>query len=574
VSQAPLPQPPTWAQIQHPQPPSTPVARPAPAWVPTQADPHQDVAAWQEPARADRSTPGKGLAPVLFVIAGKGGVGKSQPLDAPIPVPVCERFPDGWARMGTLDLGDLVYTPAGKTARIDFFSPIEERTVFEVLTDDGQRVRASDHHLWEIVTAGGELRIVETTGLKPGMGIRLALPIPGESDGDDIAWRPGMAIPPAILRASISRRRQTWRDLIESTHARVVEEPPSLKLALRLSPDVADSAIELSRSLGFHTTRTRDGMVVRPDARVLTVRQVRNIGTQQVRCLRVDDPAHMYLTAGFVPTHNTTVSRHIAEHASTQGIHSVLVDGNAGQGDQRTFLRLTGSSLPSVFDVGAGTVQPEEAILFPGTVNAARPRLLSPIHFALVLAPPLADNDRGIVTPQVYRKVIEQARATTGVGLVVVDTQITEASDVKDPNQVAGGLVVPMMREDNAWALGTTEWSDISVKNLLLVIDQMLRSGCPRERILTAVTKLDADRRLSAKEVSVLGEDAHFVGVSQFAPDLFGRASAGYIDVANPALSVITERVIKEVTGKDVGMPEHDQPHRTHWWNRAFGGRK
>lgn len=86
-------------------------------------------------------------------ILGLSGSGKAQPLTARIPVPVSDRFPEGWATMGELEEGDLVYTRDGRTAPILSFSDTVEREVWKVTFSDGQSVECAEDHLWKVTDA-------------------------------------------------------------------------------------------------------------------------------------------------------------------------------------------------------------------------------------------------------------------------------------------------------------------------------------------------------------------------------------------------------------------------------------
>lgn len=90
-------------------------------------------------------------SPHLLVL-GSSGSGKAQPLTARIPVPISERFPDGWALLGDLVPGDQVFDGSGTTRTIESLSEDIEDEVFVVTTSDGQKHEASSRHLWEIRT--------------------------------------------------------------------------------------------------------------------------------------------------------------------------------------------------------------------------------------------------------------------------------------------------------------------------------------------------------------------------------------------------------------------------------------
>src|SRR5699024_1207060 len=89
-------------------------------------------------------------SPHLLVL-GSSGSGKPQPLTARIPVPISERFPDGWALLGDLVPGDQVFDGAdGSVRTIESLSEDIEDEVFVVTTSDGQKHEASSRHLWEV----------------------------------------------------------------------------------------------------------------------------------------------------------------------------------------------------------------------------------------------------------------------------------------------------------------------------------------------------------------------------------------------------------------------------------------
>lgn len=99
-----------------------------------------------------------------LLVAGLSGGGKAQPLDARIPVPVSDRFPDGWATMGTLQVGDPVYAPDGSTVPIKGFSDTVMRDVWEVEFSDGQIVECADDHLWTVHDGPARRRKPDTPG--------------------------------------------------------------------------------------------------------------------------------------------------------------------------------------------------------------------------------------------------------------------------------------------------------------------------------------------------------------------------------------------------------------------------
>ena len=87
-----------------------------------------------------------------MLLTGTPGSGKAQPLSSRVPVPVSCKFPLGWARIGELELGDLVFAGDGSVVEVDYLSPVEELEVFDVEFTDGQVVQATADHMWVVST--------------------------------------------------------------------------------------------------------------------------------------------------------------------------------------------------------------------------------------------------------------------------------------------------------------------------------------------------------------------------------------------------------------------------------------
>ena len=74
---------------------------------------------------------------------------KDIALDTLIPVPVSGKFPQGWALMGELSVGDEVFAIDGSVVKIVQMSDIfRDNVTYRVTFDDGQSVVAGEGHLW------------------------------------------------------------------------------------------------------------------------------------------------------------------------------------------------------------------------------------------------------------------------------------------------------------------------------------------------------------------------------------------------------------------------------------------
>ncbi len=70
----------------------------------------------------------------------------------------------------------------------------------------------------------------------------------------------------------------------------------------------------------------------------------------------------------------STFSLALASRAAERGQRVVLVDGNLGQGDLATFLRATGSGLPTMFDALVDGRNLEAGIITPGRLTRGTSR--------------------------------------------------------------------------------------------------------------------------------------------------------------------------------------------------------
>lgn len=83
------------------------------------------------------------------LLSGSTGSGKLQTLIERIPVPISERFPDGWATFGTIRVGDQVFDEKGNICRVTGVSEINETPdLYRVEFSDNSHVLASADHLW------------------------------------------------------------------------------------------------------------------------------------------------------------------------------------------------------------------------------------------------------------------------------------------------------------------------------------------------------------------------------------------------------------------------------------------
>lgn len=81
----------------------------------------------------------------MYVLAGRPGMGKAQPMDSKIL-----RFDGTWARMSDLRLGDKLASVDGAPSLVSGIFPRGTRQVYTVTFSDGRTSQVCGDHLWEI----------------------------------------------------------------------------------------------------------------------------------------------------------------------------------------------------------------------------------------------------------------------------------------------------------------------------------------------------------------------------------------------------------------------------------------
>lgn len=91
-------------------------------------------------------------ASAAMLLGGTPGSGKRQPLTARIPVPVSQRFPDGWATMADMRKGDTLYGRDGSVITVEHATRVTTRPTWRFTFADGQTVDSDSEHLWAVST--------------------------------------------------------------------------------------------------------------------------------------------------------------------------------------------------------------------------------------------------------------------------------------------------------------------------------------------------------------------------------------------------------------------------------------
>lgn len=310
------------------------------------------------------------------VLVGEPGVGKAQPLHSLI------HTPEGWTTMGSIKVGDVVSTPDGTTAKVTGVYPQGPRDVYTFVFADGRIVEASDEHLWQIGTSSSHnweicttLEIIEklktssvfipltnpvsytdpTTifSLAPydlGVLLRSSVyetggnkyPLTDEEVlaivkelGIDFQENTEVFIPNAYKTAALGDRIALLQGIFSIEED--IEQSEELHFSTK-SKTLAQDIRETVHSLGGFASliMEKDGTctvsVTLPYLSAAS--QFSNIeivsidykGQEEVQCIMIDHPAHLYLTDGFIVTHNTAIIEGLAQAIVRGDVPSNLAD--------------------------------------------------------------------------------------------------------------------------------------------------------------------------------------------------------------------------------------------------------
>jgi replicative DNA helicase len=259
----------------------------------------------------------------MIIVAARPGVGKALALDTPLPTPT------GWTTMGDVQVGEQLLGADGRPTRVVATTEVmRDRPCYEVEFSDGTVLVADAQHQWLTETrasrrAAGQPTVRTTEEIAATMhaefdhSVRNTRPLDlpaADLPPCDLGER---RIPSMYLRASEQQRRALLAALLKTDGT--VTEPGDLRLCVT-DRALADDICELVVSLGYRcdlATKPIDG---EPSsvAYVLTVAAeehgsrfvaaVRPVPSVPVRCVEVDNDAHLYLASrAMVPTHNSTL---------------------------------------------------------------------------------------------------------------------------------------------------------------------------------------------------------------------------------------------------------------------------
>lgn len=238
-------------------------------------------------------TEGSFNSPLVMI---QTGGGKLQPLDAKI------KIPGGWTTMGEVKPGQTITAWDGSPTTVLEVYPHGLKEIYQVTFEDGRSTQCGLEHLWRIYFDQSEVGHVCNTA--------------------------------AILE--VYQEHDCYIDLLQTTHQDAIEKSLAsyvVRSLLNISSFDEESgdlyfqtddetlAYRLQyhvRSLGgkasFKTISeknyevTVDSRSLNGKTKKLKIISIDYVGEKEAQCIAIDHPDHLYITDGFIVTHNTVTA--------------------------------------------------------------------------------------------------------------------------------------------------------------------------------------------------------------------------------------------------------------------------
>lgn len=213
------------------------------------------------------------------------GAGKAQPLNAAIKVP------GGWKTMGQMKIGDVITAWDGTDSKVLEIHPQGFRDIVTVTFEDGRSTECDRDHLWKVYKASGEWFIKTTDEI-----IR------------DREY--------ARTEYFIDYRKPSASDVSIISRRFKAQVGALLRGSFNCFFDEENDIVDDVRALGGKASITKHPVfkgckVVEFDLRPkdkLRLSDIKSAGKVECQCIKIDHPDRLYVTDGYIVTHNTFCS--------------------------------------------------------------------------------------------------------------------------------------------------------------------------------------------------------------------------------------------------------------------------
>ena len=275
----------------------------------------------------------KGDIPTLM-LCGHQGMGKAQPLTSNVLTP------EGFKKMGDIQVGDKVIDGLGNVTIVTGVFPQGVRPVYRITLQDGVQFEVSDEHINSVIDIkpfegkkfvhaheieGKEIDLITTKlidNLRSGSKYAIKTVVCNfashrldpKRDYKKIVEstiRQGKPLDKNIMYGTLKDRQRLLGEMM--TYMMVEHLTELGKYLLFKNTTVRDQVCELIRSTGNICEQVyHDGKpalmihLTQPYREIIKIEQINDAECQ---CIMVDSTTHQYITDGYTVTHNTTVAK-------------------------------------------------------------------------------------------------------------------------------------------------------------------------------------------------------------------------------------------------------------------------
>lgn len=282
----------------------------------------------------------------------------------------------------------------------------------------------------------------------------------------------------------------------------------------------------------------------------------------------------LFTVSGSGGVGKSTLALAIANRAANRDRRVVLIDGNLGQPDLATCLRIAEAhTLPSIFDTVLND-DPQAGIISPADLNKVRDPRLSKLNFAMVQGPTAEQLETGAITPQTLAGTIHHVRQFAD--LVVVDTQILERDD---PRGLMSDVITPELGA-GGWALGVAGMSTAGLSNLIEVLERMAGDAVNPGRIMSLINRVPSNIALHNQDqiVGALRDLSVHIGTIWEDNTILTRMNAGEMTSELPVCARQIDTILHRILNLPIEAAAHQVntgPARRRWpWDRAIARRR
>ena len=277
---------------------------------------------------ADLNNKSKPAASFLFT--GSTGVGKAQTVDTLIPC-VNKDGEGCMKRAGDITLDDTLFDRKGNKTKVLGIFPQGIKQVYRVTLEDGRDIEVAGNHLWSVKDNTFHYEVLETEEILDRMetcGFRYRIPLNGAVDYPEIDlhkdpyWAgyelgnnadDDKRLPDNYKFSSRNQRKELLKGFMDSRCYVLDKDKDDEDLKFFSSEGLAEDLTEVLRSLGYLVIR--NGRLVSAfEKGMIRISKIEKLSEyKEMVCFLVDNEEHLYQASEYIVTHNTEVTKQLAE---------------------------------------------------------------------------------------------------------------------------------------------------------------------------------------------------------------------------------------------------------------------